>query len=638
MCGIVGKVTGDGRPVDAALLGRMCAAVEHRGPDARGVHVGDGAGLGIQRLRVIDLATGDQPIFNEDRSVAVVLNGEIYNYKVLRAELTAQGHSFRTSSDTEVIAHLYEEHGAACVPRLHGMFALAVWDARARQLTLARDRVGKKPLYYAELPRSLTFASELGALLEDGDIPTDVDHRALDAYLAYQYVPAPHSAYRAVRKLPPGCTLVHRNGTTTVERYWRLDFGTKSDLRGREAHEAIRTGILDAVRRRLVADVPLGAFLSGGIDSSAVVAAMARVASGPVKTFSIGFESQRFDELPHARAVAQRFGTDHHEFVVRPDAAATIPKLVRHYGEPFADSSAIPSFHLAEAASRHVTVALNGDGGDEAFGGYPRYPHLVALQRIERLPMAVRRVGGALGRLLPANGDMHSLSSRGRRLTQTLPLDSAARYVAYMSSMGGGLDREGLYTREYRSLLGATQPEEVLLGPWRASSATNLVDLMLDVDTATYLPGDLLTKMDIATMAFSLEARSPLLDHQFLELAASLPAEMKVKGGEKKVGLRAALRAWLPGEVLDRPKQGFEVPVAEWFRAELRPLVYDVVLGRRALDRGYFDRGYVRRLVDRHTAGLEDNAKGIWTLLMFELWHEEFVDGPRSRPGRLSRA
>jgi asparagine synthase (glutamine-hydrolysing) len=509
------------------------------------------------------------------------------------------------------------------------MFAVAIWDASARQLTLARDRVGKKPLFYAEQPGGLSFGSEVRALLQDNGIPIDIDHRALDCYLAFQYVPAPLSAYRAVKKLPPATTLVYRNGTITMDRYWRLDFAQKCPSDHREVHEAIRTGILDAVRRRLVADVPLGAFLSGGVDSSAVVAAMAQVATGPVKTFSIGFESERYDELSHARGVAQRFATDHHEFVVKPDAAAMIPRIVRHYGEPFADSSAIPSFHLAELARRHVTVALNGDGGDEVFGGYPRYSHIRALRRLDRLPRRLRGAVAALGSLLPSNGDMHSISNRARRLAYTVPLDTPSRYFAYMSSMGGGLRRDLLYTPAYRDLVGESVADDVILEPWRRSSASDLVDVMLDVDIATYLPGDLLTKMDIATMAFSLEARSPLLDHEVLELAASLPPQLKVNGKEKKVALRSALRAWLPDEVLDRPKQGFEVPIAEWFRTDLREQVYDVVLGPRATGRGYFERRYVERLVDRHISGADDNAKGIWTLLMFELWHQEFVD---SRP------
>jgi asparagine synthase (glutamine-hydrolysing) len=626
VCGIVGQVRSDGSAVSPRLVEAMCAALAHRGPDSRGLHLAGGVGLGIQRLRVIDLQTGDQPIFNEDGSVAVVLNGEIYNYRELRRELTAGGHHFSTSSDTEVIAHLYEDLGTGCVSRLEGMFAFALWDERRQQLVLVRDRIGKKPLFYADRAGTLSFASELGALLQDTGIPRDIDHQAIDCYLAYQYVPAPMSAFAAVRKLPPASILVYRRGRLDIERYWRLDFGRKVALAPEEANEAIRESILGAVRRRLVADVPVGAFLSGGIDSSAVVAAMAREAHGPVRTFSIGFDSARFDELEHARSVARRFGTEHHEFVVRADAMKMIPKIVRHYGEPFADSSAVPSFHLAELARSHVTVALNGDGGDEAFGGYPRYPHLAALDRLGRVPARLRRGVARAGRLLPPSGRNDSAVSRARRLAETFGMDTPHRYVSYLSSMGGGLRRDDLYTPEYREMVGPSLVDDTLLGPWAASSATSLVDVMLDVDTQTYLPGDLLVKMDIATMAFSLEARSPLLDHHFLELAASLPASMKVQGGEKKVGLRSALRAWLPDELLDRPKRGFEAPVADWLRGELRQPVEEVLLDPATTGRGYFRAPYISNLLERHGAGLQDNSKGIWTLLMLELWHQEMVD------------
>lgn len=627
MCGIAGQLRADGESVDPGLVARMCAALVHRGPDSRGMYLDGPVGLGIARLRVIDTATGDQPIFNEDRSVAVVLNGEIYNYRELRDELIRAGHRFATLSDTEVIVHLYEEHGTDCVTKLHGMFAFAIWDAKRRQLMLARDRVGKKPLMYALRASALTFGSELRAVLEDHEVTTEPDHRAMDCYFAYQYVPAPMTAFREIRKLPPASVLVARNGHTRIERYWRLNFARKRVFASPgDAAEEIRDAILRAVRRRLVADVPIGAFLSGGIDSAAVVAAMARTGSGPIRTFSIGFETQRFNELPYAKAIADQFATEHHEFMVRPDALGMIPKIVRHYGEPFADSSAIPSFHLAELARRHVTVALNGDGGDEAFGGYPRYPHIASLGRLDTLPLGIRLAASRLAFLLPSSGRNDSTVSRARRLAQTMALDTPHRYVAYMSSMGGGLRRDELYTPEYSDLVGRTTADEILLGPWREATGRGVIDTMLEVDTATYLPGDLLTKMDIATMAFSLEARSPLLDHEFLELAASLPSVMKVKGQEKKVGLRSALRPWLSDEILDRPKRGFEAPVCEWFRGELRGAVEEVLLDPAATGRGYFREPYVRRLLERHVSGAEDNSKGIWTLLMFELWHRELVD------------
>jgi asparagine synthase (glutamine-hydrolysing) len=629
VCGIVGQASRDGRPGDRATLERMCAALEHRGPDSRGLHLDDGVGLGIQRLRVIDLATGDQPIFNEDRSVVVVLNGEIYNYLELRAELERSGHRFATRSDTEVIAHLYEEYGARLVDRLHGMFGLAVWDAQRRRLLLARDRVGKKPLYFAQVGDQLSFASELRALLQDERVPRDVDHQALDAYLAYRWVPAPMTAFRAVRKLPPGSTLIYEDGRASVDRYWRLDFSrTRPFADPREVHDELRAQIRAATARRMISDVPLGAFLSGGIDSTAVVAAMAESSSEPVKTFSIGFTSEKFNELPLARLVAERFGTEHHELIVEPDALEVIPRIVRHYGEPFADDSAIPSFYVAEMARRHVTVALNGDGGDENFGGYPRYAVNRASASLERLPVALRRGLAAVGMRVPESGTIDSWPSRIRRAAETLALDGSARYVAYMTHLNG-LRRERLYTDDYRRLVGESLAFDVMGQPWRESGAQDIVDRMLDVDVQTYLPDDLLVKMDIATMASSLEARSPFLDHELMEFAASLPADLKVRGRETKVVLRSALRGWVPDEILDAPKRGFRLPLGDWFRGDLREFTREVLLDRRAADRGYFEQSYVRELLDRHAAGLQDHSQGIWTLLMFELWHREFVDEPQ---------
>jgi asparagine synthase (glutamine-hydrolysing) len=632
MCGIVGKVRADGGPVGAALVESMCAALEHRGPDSRGVHLSAGAGLGIQRLRVIDLATGDQPIYNEDRTVAVVLNGEIYNYRELRQRLERAGHRFQTQGDTEVIAHLYEEEGAACVRSLHGMFAFAVWDSRRRQLLLARDRVGKKPLFYCEREGTLAFASELNALLEDPDVPRELDHEALDHYLAYLYVPAPHSVFRSVRKLPPATTLVWRDGRAAFERYWGLDYSAKREWNDlEELHEEIRDGIRRAVRKRLLADVPLGAFLSGGIDSSAVVAAMAQESDERIKTFSIGFEQDGFDELPYARQTAELFDTEHHEFVVRPDAIELLPRIVRHYGEPFADSSAIPSFYLAELTRRHVTVALNGDGGDETFAGYYYYVANSVGARLDRLPLWLRRGAQAVGERLPTNGNVRSTLNRARRLTGSLALHPGERFSRYVACFSPA-QRAALYTDEFAAGLPATRPEQIIVDTWDSASGQAPLDKMLEVDATTYLPGDLLVKMDIATMAYSLEARSPLLDHELMELAASIPAELKLRGRQKKAVLRDALRPWLPAEILDRPKQGFQVPIAAWLRGELRGYARDVLLDPGALDRGYHRGDVVERMLDDHAAGRADESPRIWALLVQELWHREYVDRPLSRP------
>jgi asparagine synthase (glutamine-hydrolysing) len=632
MCGIAGQVRVDGRQVDAAMLARMCSALEHRGPDSRGLCVGTGAALGIQRLRVIDLETGDQPIFNEDRSVAVVLNGEIYNHREIRERLRPSGHRFATRSDTEAIVHLYEEEGPDCVRSLHGMFAFALWDERRKRLVLARDRVGKKPLFFCQRREGISFASELAALLEDREIQRTPDHSALDAYLAFRWVPAPRTAFEGVDKLPPASVLVYEGGRAVVRRYWSLDYSReRKRAEHPELEGELRDQIRRAVRRRMIADVPLGAFLSGGIDSSAVVAAMAEASPRPVRTFSIGFTSDRHDELPMARMVAQRFGTDHEELVVEPSAIEVIPKIVRHHGEPFADSSAIPSFYVAEMARRSVTVALNGDGGDEAFAGYTRYVSNLALHRLGAMPGALRGALGAVGRRVPPSGRIDSWRSRARRLAEAVTLGPAERHTAYMTHLNG-LRRDELYTQEHAHLVGDSIVPGVIGEPWRRSTAEHPLDRMLDVDVQTYLPDDLLAKMDVATMAFSLEARSPFLDHELMQFAASLPPRLKAHGRRKKVVLRSALRGWLPDPVLDAPKQGFTVPLAEWLRRELRPFTEDVLLDARARDRGRFRHSYVQLLLDQHFAHRRDHSQAIWTPLMLELWQREFVDANGAPP------
>jgi len=605
----------------------MCTALAHRGPDSRGVHLSPGAGLGIQRLRVIDLETGDQPVYNEDGTVAVVLNGEIYNYRELRSRLRRSGHRFATKGDTEVIAHLYEEEGAGCVASLHGMFAFAVWDLRRRQLLLARDRVGKKPLFYAERDGVLTFASELNALMADAGVPREVDHRALDEYLTFLYVPPPRSAFLAVRKLAPATTLLYRDGRITMRRYWRLDYSRKREVNDlADLHEEIRDALRRAVRRRMLADVPVGAFLSGGIDSSAVVAAMAETSPEAVKTFSIGFEHGTFNELPSARLVAERFGTHHHEYVVTPDATELLPSIVRHYGEPFADSSAIPCFYLAELTRRHVTVALNGDGGDESFAGYAHHVSNSLAGQLDRLPLWLRRSGQVLGERLPSNGDVRSTLNRARRLTRSLALHPGERYARYASCFNAA-QRAHLYAADYAAHVGRPPPEVALVHAWEHASGDSALDVMLELDVATYLPGDLLVKIDIATMAHSLEARSPFLDHELMELAASIPARVKLRGGRRKAVLRDALRGWVPDEVLDKRKQGFSVPLADWLRGELRGFAADILLDPTTRERGYFREPVIREMLSRHAAGRVDDAPRIWALLVLELWHRELVDG-----------
>jgi asparagine synthase (glutamine-hydrolysing) len=613
--------------VDVELVEAMCARLEHRGPDSRGVHAKGRIGLGIQRLRVVDLATGDQPVYNEDGSVAVVLNGEIYNFRELRARLAAAGHRFASEGDTEVIAHLYEEEGPDFARSLAGMFSVALWDARREELLIARDRIGKKPLFYAQRPGAISFASELWALLADPEVSRDLDPAALDRFFTYAYVPSPLSAFAAVRKLPPASLLRWRDGKARIERYWELDYGRRLDIGSEaEAAEVVRDAVRAAVRRRLVADVPLGAFLSGGVDSTAVVAAMAELSPEPVKTFSIGFESEAFDELPHARQVARRFDTDHRELVVRPQAVELLPKLVRHYGEPFADHSAIPSFYLAQMARRHVTVALTGDGGDEAFGGYGRYANAALLAALDRVPAAARGAIAALAMRVRPDGNLRSPRNRLRRFAALLPLTPGGRYVRAMSRFGPAL-RETVYTPEFRDALDRTTPDPVEEA-WAASTATDLVDRMLDVDQRTYLPDDLLVKMDVATMAYGLEARSPLLDHELLELAAAIPVRFKVRGRRTKIALRGSLRGLLPDAEIDRAKQGFQVPMANWFRTDLAELARETLLGEGARSRGFLRRDVVSGMLGRHLSGAEDNSMLLWSFLVFELWQQQVVEAP----------
>jgi asparagine synthase (glutamine-hydrolysing) len=637
VCGIAGKVS-PGATIDEDLLARMCRVIEHRGPDSRGAFVDDGVGLGIQRLRIIDLETGDQPIFNEDRSVVVVLNGEIYNYRELRDELARRGHRLATGSDTETIVHLYEEHGRDCVRHLRGMFAFALWDVPRRRLLLARDRLGKKPLFYAVKGDFLWFGSDAKAILQDDEVDRAVDLDAVDSFLHFQYVPNPLSAFASLRKLPPGHTLVWEGGRVDVEPYWRLSYRPRREAETeQDAHELIRDKLLEATRLRLRSDVPLGAFLSGGVDSSAVVAAMAKQSAEPVKTFSIGFDVERYDETQFARRVAELYATDHHEFRVEPEAMEVLPRLVWHYGEPFADSSAIPSFYLAEVTRRHVTVALNGDGGDESFAGYNRYLGTGIADRVARLPAPARHALTLAARAIGPNGSESSFRSRFDRLGRAASMSSYDRYAMWMAYFTER-ERERLYTPEFREQLGERSAPHVIRDPWLDSDAADPVNRLLDVDVRTYLPGDLLVKMDVASMAHSLEVRSPLLDHEFMELCAGFPGSWKLRDGTTKRLFKDALRAWLPGDLLERPKWGFGVPIDSWLRRPLRRLPAEILLDRRSVERGFFRREYVAGLIDDHVSGRRNNANRIWALIQLELWLRTFVDTRADAPLALDLA
>jgi asparagine synthase (glutamine-hydrolysing) len=622
MCGVCGWVrVKQGLPAEAGeTLRAMNARLAHRGPDSDGFYLDERAALGFRRLSIIDLTTGDQPIANEDGAAQIIFNGEVYNFQALRPELERKGHVFRTQSDTETVLHAYEEYGEACVERLRGMFAFAIWDARRRRLFLARDRLGKKPLYYHWNGRELLFASELKALLAHPATPREIDPQAVDEYLHWQYINAPRTILLGVNKLPPAhwLSLDAESGELRIARYWQLSYAPKLELSEVEAAERLRAELTEAVRLRLISDVPLGALLSGGVDSSIVVGLMAGLSNAPVNTFTIGFEESAYNEAPFARQVAQRFATDHHELVVRPQAAEALPDLVWYLDEPMADPSALPTYYVAQMARRYVTVALNGDGGDEAFGGYSRYANVLAYRRYAALPGWLRR-----GVLEPA------LAAAPRRIAAMQRLSRGVRYSRLSLREQYTLNTRlladaacaALYSADFRSHMNGSAPE------YPEQDGLGALDWMLRSDNDHYLPGDLLVKMDRMSMAHSLEARSPLLDQEVAALAARLPERFKLSGGVSKRLLKRAFSDLIPMDWLQRRKQGFGVPLAAWLRAGLRPVAEELLLGERARRRNLFEPARVKGAWVRHQGGKEDLSHGIWALMVLELWQRRFLDG-----------
>jgi asparagine synthase (glutamine-hydrolysing) len=627
MCGITGIVRSDGAPVDRDLLARMNLAIEHRGPDEDGFYLSDGVGLAMRRLAIIDLKSGQQPIHNADSTAWIVYNGEIYNYRELRKDLESRGHRFYTDSDTEAIVHAYDEYGTDCPKYLRGMFALAIWDTRTKSLFLARDRVGKKPLLYAQVNGQLVFGSEFMALLQHPDVSRDVNYEAIHHYLSFICVPSPLTAFQSISKLPPGHSLLWKQGEIKLERYWEIDFAHKISIDEEEAGERVVDLLRDAVRVRLMSEVPLGAFLSGGIDSSAVVALMAQESSDKVKTFSIGFEEQDFSELHHARRVAEHVGTDHHEFIVKPDAMEILPTLVEHYGEPFADSSAIPSYYVSRETRKHVTVALNGDGGDECFAGYERYAAMSVAQRyVKLLPAAIRNgVIRNLANALPQAQSRKNPLRKAQRFLDAASLSPVQRYLRWVSAFDDQAKRN-IYSDEFRSET-AEFSTVSFLEPWFArANGAGIVDASLLTDTMTYLPNDLLVKMDIASMTVSLEARSPFLDHHLMEFAASLPERLKLRGMTTKYLLKQVLKKFVPEENLTRAKMGFGIPIGHWFRGSMQSFLRETLLSEKALSRGLFNPDKVRQMIDHHVDRKVDHDQRLWSLLMLELWFARFID------------
>jgi asparagine synthase (glutamine-hydrolysing) len=621
MCGIAGMVGAPGS-VDTETIHRMCQAIVYRGPDDEGIFVKDGVGLGMRRLSIIDLAGGHQPVFNEDRTVWVVYNGEIYNFPELRKELEGRGHNFYTHTDTEVIVHLYEEMGADCVQKLRGMFAFALYDERNRRLLLARDRLGKKPLHYALSQGRLLFGSEIKTILSVAPELAELNSDALLQYFYFGYIPDPATAFTPIQKLPPGHVLEFEAGKIKVRQYWDLpEYGTYTPASEEECLEELEHRLAEAVRIRLIADVPLGAMLSGGTDSSVVVALMARASSRPVKTFSIGFRHADFNEAPYARMVAEKFGTEHHELILEPDVRETIETLTHSLEEPFGDSSMLPTYYISCLARKHVTVALSGDGGDEAFAGYERYRMHLQDRSHDWIPQwAGRMYRRGIHPFIP-------YKVPGRSLAYSISLPWQDRYTEGVSFQP--FQREMALLSE--DFVGTAQPLKLFREYLDSAPSHDPLGRVLYLDSKTYLPGDILTKVDRMSMLTSLEARVPMLDHVFLEWVTSLTSEWKMRGGSQKYILRKlAERVGVPKEVLYRPKQGFALPLGHWMRNELKDLILNVMLDPVTLQRGYFNPSGIRRLLDEHFQGRRDHSARIWRLFMFELWHRNFLESFRS--------
>jgi asparagine synthase (glutamine-hydrolysing) len=621
VCGIAGLIRRQGESATPAEVRRMCDTIVHRGPDDEGIYTRGHAGIGMRRLSIIDLAGGHQPIHNEDAGVWVVYNGEIYNFPELRKDLESRGHQFYTHSDTEVIVHLYEEMGSDCIQHLRGMFAIALYDERRDSLLLARDRLGKKPLYYAHKDGRLYFGSEIKTILAVApELASDINQRALLQFFSLQYIPDPNSAFRSISKLPPGHLLEYSRGEAKIRQYWDLPaYGTNRIESEEECLQQLEEHLAEAVRIRLISDVPLGALLSGGVDSSLVVALMARASDRPVKTFSIGFGKQDFNEAPFARAVAERFSTEHHEFTVEPNVSETLMYLTRMMEEPFGDSSMIPTYHVSRIARQHVTVALTGDGGDELFAGYDRYPIHLGRMKYERIPDWMGRS------FRHAVYPRISASAKGRRFLFNVSLPPRERYLDTVSYLPAERERS-LFSDDFLSASTAgSDPLQEVSRFYDEAQAPDRISRLLYLDTKSYLTGDVLTKVDRMSMATSLEVRCPILDHVFVEWVTGLPTRWKYRGGVRKYLLKKiAHRLGVPG--LDRPKQGFAMPLTHWWGSELKNDLLPILTEPKTLQRGYLNETAVRSLVNEHLTGRRDRAQDLWLLLIFELWHRNFLE------------
>ncbi len=626
MCGICGIYRIDGGPVDKNTIVAMNDTLGHRGPDAEGYHVEKSAGMGHRRLSIIDLDTGNQPIYNEENTICVVFNGEIYNFQELREELVRSGHVFGTNTDTEAIVHAYEQWGTNCLEKFRGMFAFAIWDSGKNRFFLARDRLGIKPLYYAEHDGFFSFASEIKALLKIPEMERDLDLEAFSDYLSLGYVPAPKSIFKRIRKLPAGHYMIWDKDGIAVREYWDIDFVEERGIPEERWVRSLGEHLREAVRLRLISDVPLGSFLSGGIDSSLVTALMANISDGPVLTNSIGFEMDSYNELPFARRTAEFFKTRHREYTVKPNISDVVEMLAYFFDEPFADASAIPAYHVSKMARQNATVCLSGDGGDENFAGYRRYCFDLFENRIRGIvPSFARRIAfGSLGALYP-KADWLPRPLRAKTLLQNLALDPLDAYFNSVSRLLPN-EKEKVSSGDVRRSLAGYDSKEVFRSHFRRAGTPDPLSKVQYLDIKTYLVDDILTKVDRTSMANSLEVRVPILDHRVMELAAKMPSNLKLRGGVSKYILKKVAEKYLPPEILNRKKMGFDMPVKEWLKKELRPLGEEILLGSKFKSRGLFDGKHSKWMWEQHLRGFRDFGRQLWVLLSFELWARTYLD------------
>jgi asparagine synthase (glutamine-hydrolysing) len=621
VCGICGVYNFDKSHVDKTLLRQMCTVIKHRGPDDEGIFLDDHIGLGMRRLSIIDLETGHQPIHNEDESIWIVFNGEIYNYRELRQFLEEKNHRFYTSSDTEVLIHLYEELGDDCVTMLNGMFAFAIWDANKKKILLARDRIGIKPLHYVILSNKLIFGSELKSILQDTDVKREVNLTALHHFLAFEYVPAPETMFEGIKKLLPGHVLSCEKGNVSVRKYWDLKFTNSNKQSTAFYSDQIYELLKRSVERRLISDVPLGAFLSGGIDSSSIVGLMSELMDDPVKTFSIGFEEESYNELNYARIVAEHFETEHYEEIITPDAVNLVNEIIQYLDEPFADVSVFPTYLVSELARKHVTVVLSGDGGDEQFAGYDWYAASKLDRYYRKAPVVLRKGITRIIQRLPPSPQKKGFVNILQRFVEGSSLPVDGRHVRWQYFITNE-EREQLYSNTLNYKLHNFNSFDLINNFYLSDNANDKLSKEQYVDLKMYLPDDILVKVDRMSMANSLEARVPFLDHEFVEFSATISPDLKLRGLITKYILKRALSQLLPKEIIHRKKQGFSIPMKNWLRDELRNMMLGVLSRERIIEKGYFNYEQVNKLIQQHLEGKRNNAHKIWAIMTFELWHE----------------